>query len=250
MGLTSGLFISLIVIAAVGALAATVWLWPRVAGRRIRDLGARLGLLALCQALVIGAFLAFLNGYFSFFGSWSELIGSGAPLSARIDAPGVDAKPLVVTATDLGPMLGGSVLPVQADGALASRPPGAPVSPPSLVSPPASGDAPSPGGPPTLSPGGTPTPSGTPSPSGTPCAGQSGLRPRPPVRSRSPDLVRARGPARPTARSRGLRHHGSRHLGPGHHGPGQHRRRGAAAWVWPGAARPGRPPLSTARCCR
>ena len=110
MGLTSGLFTSLIVLTAVGSLAATVWLWPRVAGRRIRDLGARLGLLVLCQALVIAAFLAFLNGYFSFFGSWSELVGSGAPLSARIAAPGVDAKPLVVTATDLGPMLGGSVL--------------------------------------------------------------------------------------------------------------------------------------------
>ncbi len=148
MGLTSGLFISLIVLAAVGSLAATVWLWPRVAGQRIRDLGARVGLLVLCQALVIAAFLAFLNSYFSFFGSWSELVGSGAPLRARIAAPGVDAKPLVVTATDLGPMLGGSVLPVQADGALASRPPGAPASPPSLVSPPWSGGPPSPFGPP------------------------------------------------------------------------------------------------------
>ncbi len=157
MGLTSGLFISLIVITAVGSLAATVWLWPRVAGRRIRDLGARLGLLVLCQALVIAAFLAFLNGYFSFFGSWSELVGSGAPLSAQIAAPGVDAKPLVVTATDLGPMLGGSVLPVQADGALASRPPGAPASPPSLVSPISSGGRSSSGGPPSPGP---PSPSG------------------------------------------------------------------------------------------
>jgi S-formylglutathione hydrolase FrmB len=139
MGLTSGVFISLIMIAAAGSLAATVWLWPSVAGRRIRDLAARLGLLVLCQALVIAAFLAFLNGYFSFFGSWSELVGSGLPLSARIIAPGVDAKPLVVTATDLGPMLGGSVLPVQADGALASKPPGAPASPPSFVSRPPSG---------------------------------------------------------------------------------------------------------------
>jgi enterochelin esterase-like enzyme len=126
MGLTSGLFISLIMIAAFGSLAATVWLWPRVAGRRIRDLGARLGLLVVCQALVVAAFLAFLNGYFSFFGSWSELVGAGAPLPAQVAAPGLDAKPLVVTATDLGPMLDGSVLPVQADGALASKPPGAP----------------------------------------------------------------------------------------------------------------------------
>ena len=126
MGLTSGLFISLLVLAAVGALAATVWLWPQAAGRRIRDLAARLGLLVMCQALVVAAFLAFLNGYFSFFGSWSELIGSGTPISAQAAAPGLHAKPLVVTATDLGPMLGGSVLPVQADGALASKPPGAP----------------------------------------------------------------------------------------------------------------------------
>jgi S-formylglutathione hydrolase FrmB len=130
MGLTSGLFISVLMIVAVGSLAAAVWLWPRAAGRRLRDFGARLGLLAVCQVLVIAAFLAFLNGYFTFFGSWSELTGTGAPPPMRLAAVGRNSKPVVVTATDLGPFLGGgSVLPVQADGAVASKPPGTPASP-------------------------------------------------------------------------------------------------------------------------
>jgi S-formylglutathione hydrolase FrmB len=130
MGLTSGLFISVLMIVAAGSLAATVWLWPKVAGRRLRDFGARLGLLAVCQFLVIAAFLAFINGYFSFFGSWPELFGTGAPPPIRLAEVGGNAKPVAVTATDLGPLLGSrSVLPLTADGALASKPPGPPPSP-------------------------------------------------------------------------------------------------------------------------
>ncbi len=126
MGLTSGSFIAVVAIAALGMLAVTVWLWPRVAGRRVRDFAARLGLLAACQALVISAFLAFINGYFSFFGSWSELLGTSTPVAAQLIRPGGSAKPLVVTATELGPVPGGSVLPVLADGTIARKPPGKP----------------------------------------------------------------------------------------------------------------------------
>jgi enterochelin esterase-like enzyme len=127
MGLTSGLFITLMMVMAVGSLATAVWLWPRVAGRRPRDLGARIGMLVVCQVLVIAAFLVFINGYFSFFGSWAEVFGSNAPPPIRLAGVGAGTMPIQITASDLGPAPGsGSVLPVQADGVIASRPPGAP----------------------------------------------------------------------------------------------------------------------------
>jgi enterochelin esterase-like enzyme len=126
MGLTSGPFITLMMILALAALAATVWLWPRVAGRRLRDLGARVGLLAVCQVLVITAFLVAINNYFSFFGSWAEMFGTAAPPPIRLAGVSHSARPIQITASDLGPAPGGgSVLPIQADGVIATRAPGA-----------------------------------------------------------------------------------------------------------------------------
>jgi enterochelin esterase-like enzyme len=130
MGLTSGAFIIVMVLAAVGSLAATVWLWPRVAGRRLRALAARVGLLAGCQVLVIVSFLTFINGYFGFFGSWSEVFGTQtATPQSHLAVSGTSGRAVQVTATDLGPALTGSVLPVQADGAIAAHPPGGPAGP-------------------------------------------------------------------------------------------------------------------------
>jgi enterochelin esterase-like enzyme len=126
MGLTSGLFSTLMLTLAAGALAATVWLWPRVAGRRRRDLGARIGLLLAGQILVIAASLVCINGYFSFFGSWAQVTGTAAPPPLRLAGAGRPARLIQITASDLGPAPGGgSVLPVQADGVIESRPPGA-----------------------------------------------------------------------------------------------------------------------------
>ncbi len=123
MGLTSGLFIGLMIIAAVASIAATVWLWPRFARQRVEALAARLGLIAVSQLLTIAAILVFLNGYFGFFGSWSALFGSGQ--SPPVPAAGIVAssKPILVTGDDLGPVPGGSDLPEQADGRLAAKPP-------------------------------------------------------------------------------------------------------------------------------
>ena len=68
MGLTSGFFIWLMIAVALGSVAATVWLWPRFAGQRPAMMAARLGLIAASQLLVLAAVLAFVNGYFAFFG--------------------------------------------------------------------------------------------------------------------------------------------------------------------------------------
>jgi enterochelin esterase-like enzyme len=123
MGLTSGPFIGLMIIAAVASVAATVWLWPRFARQRVESLAARLGLIAVSQLLTIAAILVFLNGYFAFFGSWSALFGSGQ--APPVPAAGIVAssKPILVTGSDLGPVPGGSDLPELADGRLAAKPP-------------------------------------------------------------------------------------------------------------------------------
>lgn len=124
MGLTGRLFISLMIAVAVGSLAGIVWLWPRMAGRRLRDLASRLGLVAASQVLVIAAFLVCLNGYFVFYGSWSSLFGIGTPQPLQVARAAESSRPIVVTGSDLGPVPGGnSVLPVAANGALAGKPP-------------------------------------------------------------------------------------------------------------------------------
>jgi enterochelin esterase-like enzyme len=83
MGLTSGSFLILMIGAAVAGLAAVIWFWPRAAGRKIWHLAARLAMVAVSEVLVIAAFLVYLNGYFSFYASWSQLLGSGTPTILR-----------------------------------------------------------------------------------------------------------------------------------------------------------------------
>jgi enterochelin esterase-like enzyme len=90
MGLTSGWFLLVMVGAAVGWIAATAAVWPRLvrqprrhaarrdAKRLAVRLAGRAGLLVCSQALVLAAFLVWLNSYFSFYGSWSELLGNSA----------------------------------------------------------------------------------------------------------------------------------------------------------------------------
>src|SRR6266446_2454256 len=75
VGLTSGLFLWLTIMLAAGAIAGTTWLWPRLAWRRIGHVGARIALIAVGQILIVAAVLAYLNDSFSFFSSWSALIG-------------------------------------------------------------------------------------------------------------------------------------------------------------------------------
>jgi enterochelin esterase-like enzyme len=125
MGLTSGSFVTLMIAVAAAGLLGVVWLWPRVAGRRVRDFAGRLGLVAVSQVLVIAAALFAINGYFSFYGSWSALLGSGVPrrLSAAAAAAS-SRRPIVITGTDLGPVPGGSsALPENSRGKLVAKPP-------------------------------------------------------------------------------------------------------------------------------
>jgi enterochelin esterase-like enzyme len=124
MGLTSALFISLTIALACGSLVGIVWLWPRVSGPGVPGIASRLGLIVVSQLLMIVAFLACLNSYFGFFGSWSSLIGSASPPALPRAGTAIFTRPIEVTGSDLGPVPGGgSVLPVAANGAFATRPP-------------------------------------------------------------------------------------------------------------------------------
>jgi enterochelin esterase-like enzyme len=123
MGLTSGLFIWLMIAVALGSVAATVWLWPRFASQRPAMMAARLGLIAASQIPVLAAVLAFVNGYFAFFGSWSALFGNGGSAPVSVWTAAASSRPIVVTGSDLGPVPGGSALPEDASGRLAAKPP-------------------------------------------------------------------------------------------------------------------------------
>jgi enterochelin esterase-like enzyme len=123
MGLTSGFFIGLMIVAALGSVAATVWLWPRFARQRPAMMASRLGLIAASQVLVLAAVLAFVNGFFAFFGSWSALFGNGGSVPVTMSGAAASSRPIAVTGSDLGPVPGGSALPEDANGRLASKPP-------------------------------------------------------------------------------------------------------------------------------
>jgi S-formylglutathione hydrolase FrmB len=79
MGLTSGSFAALTFVLAGVGLVLVIACWPLAARHRARHILARFAMVVLSQALVIAAFLVYLNGYFGFYASWSQLLGSGTP---------------------------------------------------------------------------------------------------------------------------------------------------------------------------
>ncbi len=125
MGLTSGLFGWLTIIAAVGFGALTVWLWPRLARQRPTRIASRAGLVIGGQALVLIAVVTLLNDSFGFFGSWSELLGSGTVRQVWTAGAGTAASParlVTITGSSIGTTyLGGSALHLSG-GQLATGP--------------------------------------------------------------------------------------------------------------------------------
>lgn len=155
MGLTSGWFLAVVIGTAVSWITATVLAWPRLArqpsGRPDRAKASRLaallaeraGMLVVGQVLVLAVFLIWLNSYFSFYGSWSELVGhSVVPKVAAPDKPARHANPRLIIpgaappvglrsrllpesvlfyGFGLGPGRGHPGLPPRANGRLVSR---------------------------------------------------------------------------------------------------------------------------------
>ncbi|WP_433512423.1 alpha/beta hydrolase [Nonomuraea sp. CA-143628] len=90
MGLTSVKLQFLVLVLAVGALVATVWLWPRLSGRGWPAVLGRVGVLAGNQLLTLVALALIGNSYFGFYGSWDDVLGTDTG-SAPITVAGVGA---------------------------------------------------------------------------------------------------------------------------------------------------------------
>lgn len=109
MGLTSGSFGTLMFILAAAGIVGLVWFWPRAARQRPLTMLARVGLIGVSQLLVIAAFLVFLNSYFGFYASWSQLLGSGTTAVVRVaKATGPSQTSVLVTGAEPAPVPGGS----------------------------------------------------------------------------------------------------------------------------------------------
>ncbi|MFB7616182.1 alpha/beta hydrolase [Kitasatospora sp. NPDC056181] len=77
MGLTSHKVLALTALIAVGMMAGTVWLWPRLAKRTWQAVLGRIGTLLATQLAVLAALGLVANNYFAFYSSWDDLLGTG-----------------------------------------------------------------------------------------------------------------------------------------------------------------------------
>lgn len=125
MGLTSGTLTWVMSGTAITALAALVWAWPRLGAIRLAALPARLAALTATQAVVIAAFLVWLNGYFAFYSSWSQLLGTRAPRTApaAVAPHAVSRRPagLVIRRAGPGPLPRAGRAPLTAARGAAAR---------------------------------------------------------------------------------------------------------------------------------
>src|SRR3984957_1756081 len=107
------------ILAAAGS-GGLVWFWPRAARQRPVTMLARVGLIGVSQLLVIVAFLVYLNSYFGFYASWSQLLGSGTTPVVRVaKAAGSIGASLIVTGAEAAPVPGGKAPKANAHIAIA-----------------------------------------------------------------------------------------------------------------------------------
>ncbi|QLH22632.1 esterase family protein [Streptomyces sp. Rer75] len=107
MGLTSNNVVIMAVVAALLLFTATIWLWPRLAGRGVTAVVGRIGMLLATQVAVFAAFGLFANQTFGFYGSWADLFGAEDEMGVVVDhdTPGTRVK---VTETRKLKVSGGS----------------------------------------------------------------------------------------------------------------------------------------------
>ncbi|MDJ0461671.1 alpha/beta hydrolase-fold protein [Streptomyces sp. H27-C3] len=115
MGLTSNKVLALAVLLAVALFVATIWLWPRLAGRGWRSVLGRVGLLLVTQVLLFASVGFAANKSFLFYGSWGDLFGQETEMGVVVDhsAGGKDIKVLGTQAVDVPggstPRVGGQI---------------------------------------------------------------------------------------------------------------------------------------------
>ncbi|MDH2425233.1 alpha/beta hydrolase-fold protein [Sphaerisporangium sp. TRM90804] len=79
MGLTATSLVLAVGLLAAGALVASVcWAWPRLTARTLPAMLGRVGVLAGNQVLTLMVLGLVMNNYFGFYGSWSDLFGTGS----------------------------------------------------------------------------------------------------------------------------------------------------------------------------
>jgi enterochelin esterase-like enzyme len=93
MGLTSGLFLDVVIAAVIALPLVTVLLWSRLRGPKPVRYGQRLVLIALCQGAAVLLAALMINNSYQLYTSWSDLFGDNGAVG-RIQA----GNP-VVTAT-------------------------------------------------------------------------------------------------------------------------------------------------------
>ncbi|MDH6575238.1 alpha/beta hydrolase-fold protein [Kitasatospora sp. MAP5-34] len=122
MGLTSHKVLALAVLAAVLVMAATVWVWPRLAGNNWRAVLGRIGTLLGTQLAVICALGLVANNYFAFYSSWDDLLGTGNPGTVTVKTKNLgkgaagEPKARIATVQNLGKVA------VQGGGAIGRDP--------------------------------------------------------------------------------------------------------------------------------
>ena len=86
MSLTGPLFLGGVVACTVAAFVVLILVWPSLAGRSIRKIAARAGLLLTVNVLVLLTAATQLNAQFLFFADWTDLRGafSGAPTATAL----------------------------------------------------------------------------------------------------------------------------------------------------------------------
>ncbi|MGW1763865.1 alpha/beta hydrolase [Streptomyces sp. NPDC002073] len=85
MGLTSNTVLALAIVAGVLLFAATVWFWPRLAGRTWRAVVGRVALLLATQLALFSAIGLGANKSFLFYGSWADLFGQETEMGVVVD---------------------------------------------------------------------------------------------------------------------------------------------------------------------
>src|ERR1700722_4653552 len=120
MGLTRGVFGNFVFILGAAAVIGVIWFWPRAARQHPVTMLARVGMIAVSQLLVIVAFLVYLNSYFGFYASWSQLLGSDTTPVVRVaKATGSSEAALIVTGAEAAPVPGGKAPKANAHIAIA-----------------------------------------------------------------------------------------------------------------------------------
>lgn len=86
MGLTSHELLTLALMAALGAVVGTVLYWPRLARPGLPAVLGRITTILVTQLAVLVVVGLLVNNYFSFYSSWSDLLGTGHPAVQSVGA--------------------------------------------------------------------------------------------------------------------------------------------------------------------